>query len=83
MTISHTHSINLLGLHNAMQQLNVLAAPNFALLYFVVPTEAFPVFANPTPVAEGGHNLLPNNVHMIVLEVPLPETVGEKRKVRF
>jgi hypothetical protein len=82
MTISKTHSVNLLGLHTAMQQLNVGNAPNFALFYFVVPTEVYPVFANPTPVAEGGHNALPNNVHFLVLEMPLPDTVGGKRKVR-
>ena len=78
MTISKTHTVNLLGLHTAMEQLNVLNAPKFALLYFVVPPEVYPLFANPTPVAAGDHNVLPNNVHMIVVEMPLPEA---KRKV--
>jgi hypothetical protein len=77
MTVSKTHTVNILGLHNALQQLNVLNAPNFALLYFVVPPDVYPLFANPIPV--GG--TFPNNVHMIVLEMPLPEIPGRKRKV--
>ena len=80
MTISKTHTVNLRGLHNAMEQLKVLEGPKFALLYFVVPPDVYPVFANPTLVASGNHNALPNNVHMIVLELPLPGT-GHKRKV--
>lgn len=81
MTISKTHSINLLGLHNAMNELHVINPPAFALLYFVVPPDVQAVFANPTPVVAGGHNNPPNNVHMIVLEIPWPEQVGHKRKV--
>lgn len=80
MTISKSHTINLLGLHSAMQDLNVINAPNFALLYFVVPPSVYPLFANPTPVTEGLHNALPNNVHLLVLEMSLPETVGSRRK---
>ena len=77
MTVSKTHTVNIVGLHNALQQLNVLNAPNFALLYFVVPPDEYLLFANPTPV--GG--AFPNNVHKIVLEMPLPEIPGHKRKV--
>ena len=80
MTISKTHTVNLAGLHNAMQQLNVLNAPSFALHYFVVPHDAYPLFANPTPVA-AAIPTFPNNAHMIVLEMPLPEVAGYKRKV--
>ena len=83
MTLSKTHSINLLGLHDAMSDLNVLAAPAFAILYFVVPKDVFPVFANPAPVAVGAHAALPANVHLMVLEMPLRRAeVKAKRKVR-
>jgi hypothetical protein len=81
MTISPTHSINLGGLHTAMNELQVIGAPP-VFLYFVVPTNQFAVFANPTPVAVGAHVALPPNVHMLVLDMPLPETAGLKRKVR-
>ena len=79
MTISKTHTVNLPGLHNAMQQLNVVNAPSFALFYFVVPPDVYPIFADPTPVGPAVATF-PTNVHMIVLELPLP-AAGHKRKV--
>ncbi len=83
MTLSRSHSINLLGLHSAMSDLNALAAPAFAILYFVVPPDVFPVFAHPAPVAVGAHVALPANVHLMVLELPLRKAdVKIKRKVR-
>ena len=82
MTISNTHTINLRGLHKAMTSLGVVA-PTFAFLYFVVPPDAYAQFANPPYVTHKDHKLLPNNVRIIVLEIPWPEQVGQKRKVRI
>lgn len=87
MTVSSTHSINMNGLHQALTALGL--AQTTCLLYFVVPPDIYPVFKNPATDPPG--TPLPNNVSLMVLELPLRRvgdstssmvtTVGGKRKV--
>ena len=70
MTVSETHSINARGLDNALTQLNWKGAEK-CFLWFVVPDDVFPVFRE--PYMEPAGVAVPENVHLGVLEIPLPK----------
>ena len=78
MTVSSTHGVNITGLDTALRQLGAPIAPDFALLYFVVPPDVFSKFNNPT--AEDGE--FPDNVQMAVLEIPLPSAWTQTQGAR-
>ena len=77
MTVSSTHSINLAGLNAAMTGLGLIGTPagaQFCSLYFAVPPDIYPVFQHKVGSMVPVGSVLPGNVSLMVLEIPLPET---------
>ena len=79
MTVSPTHSVNLTGLNKAMTALALVGGPQRApqpcLLYFAVPPDIYPMYQHkPGSMVPAGSDI-PDNVGLIVLEIPLPEPV--------
>ena len=72
MTVSSTHSINCNGLQRALTGLGL--AQKQCILYFVVPPDIYPNFANPYMEPTG--TILPDNVSLMVLELPLRRLAG-------
>jgi len=76
MTVSPTHSINLLGLNAAMMDLGLIGKPGGAqqcALYFAVPPDIHPVYQHKPGSMVPADSTLPANISLMVLEIPLPE----------
>ena len=75
MTVSPTHSINLAGLNAAMAGLGLIGKPigsQRCILYFAVPPDVFPVYQHKPGSMVPSGSALPDNVTLMVLEIPLP-----------
>jgi hypothetical protein len=80
MTVSPSHSINLAGLNAAMTSLGLMGkppGPQPCTLYFAVPPDVFPIYQHKPGSMVPSGSLLPNNVTLMVLEIPLPRAPSE------
>ena len=77
MTVSSTHSVNLAGLNASMTALGLIGKPagtQPCTLYFAVPPDVYPIYQHKPGSMVPVGSILPGNVSLMVLEIPLPET---------
>ena len=75
MTVSPSHTMNLAGFNKAMKELGLIGegAAKPCILWFVVPPDVFPVYQHKPGSMVPAGSVLPANVTLAVLEIPLPE----------